>query len=332
MTQSSILKNFSKLTYTQQTELLQTLTKNLSQSRPILTHKKLDNSCPYCQNPKVHKHGTYKNGGTRFKCPSCQKTFNELSGTSIHRVHKKQEWDQFIQLMLECKSIREISKELHLSTKTVFNWRHKVLSSFNNLFTKEFKGVVETDDVFFRFNQKGQREKIDLGPKKRGVSKHQVSVLFTMDRYKTYDFKVVKLGKLDGQSLRRVIDTKRFNSENIICSDSEQCFITLFQEMGLEHKFFKSEFRHGVDKVYHINNLNNTVNHTKKWITKNFGSVSTKYLGNYLNWFSVLEILKNNKEKNGKFWDYVLLDSQTYNRYREGENNYHKLLKLSKVK
>jgi len=155
MKTTNIIKQFNKLTYVQQTELLQKLKFTLSESRPILNHVKSIKECPYCNSGKVYKHGTYKNGGTRFRCQDCKKSYNELTGTSIHCIKKKELWDRFIELMLDSKSIRYISNELGLSTKTVFEWRHKVLSSFDNLYKKEFKGIVETDSVFFRFSQKG---------------------------------------------------------------------------------------------------------------------------------------------------------------------------------
>ena len=40
----------------------------------------------------------------------------------------------------------------------------------------------------------------------------------TLDRYKTYDLKVVKIGKINTSELNKVMDKDKFNSENIICS------------------------------------------------------------------------------------------------------------------
>ena len=145
----------SSLSYTDRLSILDKLKTSVLESKPILKHRYSINTRPHCDGEKFHRHGTYKNGGNRFKCTGCKKTFNDLTGTSIHGIKKKHLWGQFINLMFESKCIREISKTLGLSTKTVFEWRHKVLSSFDEIFTKEFRGVVETDDIYLRFNQKG---------------------------------------------------------------------------------------------------------------------------------------------------------------------------------
>ena len=328
MKSTSIIKQFNKLTYVEQTELLQRLKVTLSESRPILNHIKSIKECPYCKGMRVYKHGVYKNGGTRFRCQECKKSYNELTGTSIHCIKKKDLWDSFIGLMLESRSIRYISVELGISTKTVFEWRHKVLSSFDNLYKKEFKGIVETDSIYFRFSQKGRKNNfVKGGLRKRGVSSQQVNVLLTMDRYKTYDFKVVKLGKLDIKSIERVIDRSRYNKENIICSDSEWSLVSVYKDMELEHKTFKSGLGvHNVDGVYHVNNLNNMVSRTKGWIRGNFRSVSTKYLGHYLSWFTMLEVLKKRGNKNDKMWDYILMDRSSFERNKKIEEEYQNFL------
>jgi len=84
---------------------------------------------------------------------------------------------------------------------------------------------------------------------------------------------------------------------------------------------------YNVDDVYHVNNLNSMVSRTKNWISGNFRSISTKYLGHYLSWFTMLEILKNNHNKSDKMWDYVLMDKGTFERNRMIEEEYQSLLK-----
>jgi transposase-like protein len=167
---------FKTLSIQQKNEVLKQLqlevideTKIISQRQLSLTHK-----CPHCDSTKVIKFGQYK-GTNRYKCNSCNKTFNDLTGTSVSCIKKKKLWLKALDLMLESKSIRYTAKELKVSTKTVFDWRHKILSSLENIFKKDFKGIVEMDDILFRFNQKGRRSnKIDLGKKQRGVSNQKL--------------------------------------------------------------------------------------------------------------------------------------------------------------
>lgn len=319
----NIISQFKSLNYKQQRDLLNQLQQTLSSSRPILEHRNIT-ACPYCESEKLYKHANYTAGGTRFKCTSCGKTFNEFTGTSIHRVHKKDLWDGFIRLMLESKTIREISSELGVAKQTAMDWRHKALSAFNELYTKEFKGVVETDDTYFRFNQKGSRNPIDLGRKLRGISNQKVSVMVTADRYKSIDLTVVKLGKVTTDSLRNKLNLDRFNKSNIVYSDKARAIENLFTELEIQHETFVASEKY--NGQVHVQNVNNLTRRLKDWIKFNFNNVSTKYLHNYLNWFMMLEVLKSEKNAEDKMWDYLMLSNDGYSNFQEIEMNYNLLL------
>jgi len=323
MPKLEIISQFKSLNYNQQRELLNQLQKTLSSSRPILEHRNLT-GCPYCENEKAYKHANYKNGGTRFKCTSCKKTYNELTGTSLHGIHKKEMWDGFIRLMLESKTIREISKELGIAKQTALDWRHKALSAFNALYTKQFKGVVETDDTYFRFNQKGSRNPIELGRKLRGISNQQVSVMVTADRYKSIDLTVIKLGKVTTDALKNKLNLDRFNKSNIVYSDKARAIENLFTDLEIQHETFTaSEKSNG--KV-HVQNVNNLTRRLKDWIKLNFNNVSTKYLHNYLNWFMMLEVLKGQTNTEDKMWDYLMLSNDSLNNFQKIEIDFNSLI------
>lgn len=321
-----IINRFQSLNYKQQRDLLKRLQQTLSSSRPILEHRYVS-TCPYCENEKLYKHANYKAGGTRFKCSDCGKTFNEFTGTSIHRVHKKDLWDGFIRLMLASKTIREISKELGIAKQTAMDWRHKALSAFNNLYTKEFKGIVETDDAYFRFNEKGKRGAVKYDRKLRGISNQQVSVMVSADRYESIDLTVIKLGRITNSSLKSRLDLNRFNISNIIHSDNSRILRNFFKDLKIEHKTFIAKRKYSYNGTVHVQNVNNLINRLKTWIHSNFNSVSTKYLHNYLNWFLMLEILKSEKDAEDKMWDYLMLSSDGYNNFEKNEVNYKTFLK-----
>lgn len=320
----NIISQFKSLNYKQQRDLLTQLQQTLSSSRPILEHRHI-NACPHCESEKLYKHANYTNGATRFKCVECGKTFNEFTGTSIHRIHRKELWDGFIRLMLESKTIREISKELGIAKQTALDWRHKALSAFNELYTKEFKGVVETDDTYFRFNQKGSRNPIDLGRKLRGISNQKVSVMVTADRYKSIDLTIIKFGKVTTDALRNKLNLDRFNKSNIVYSDKAKAIENLFTELEIQHETFVASEKY--NGQVHVQNVNNLTRRLKDWIKFNFNNVSTKYLHNYLNWFMMLEVLKGEQNAEDKMWDYLMLSNDGYNDYRNIEVNYATLLK-----
>lgn len=337
---SEFSKDFKNLSYQKQQEIIQLLSKQIIDSRPILNHKEKPSSCPHCNHTTIHKHGTYKikngdgvkiTGGTRYQCQGCKKTFNELTGTAIHGLKKTDEFREFIEQMFEGDSIRTIAKRLSLSTKTIFDWRHKTLESFSGIFTKKFKGIVETDDVIMGFNQKGRKNNfLKIGKRKRGVNNDQdVSVMVSLDRYKTIDLKLVTYGKVTTENLYREMDMNRYNEENIVVSDKSKALVKFFKTMGFEHiTFLAKDHVHPKYPIYHVNNLNNLVGRLRRWIKENFSSVSTKYLQNYLNYFLMLEILKNDNIENqrNQWWNFMSDDTQTFKRSKSIEEKYQEFL------
>lgn len=334
METKTFIDNFSKLTYNEQSELLNSLKNTLSASKPIAAHRKTrDKQCQYCGSFKVYKHGKTSIDAQRFRCFKCGTCFNMLTGTSINFVKKKDLLDRFIGLMLESKSIRYTAKELNIDPRTAFDWRHKVLSSFNDLFQKKFGKEVEIDPLLFRLNQKGRRKGLVKTAKtKKGRVKDKACVLFMMDRNKTFDFKVVKIGKkLKQAELNASINKDKLVKTETIYSDSEQTIVKFFEKMNVEHKtFVVNKGSYGKGKV-HVNTLNNTKSRIDGWITYNFNAVATKYLRNYLNWFVVLEIMKRQRNKSNKFWDYIMKDGKAQNAYKSIEMEYQKLLKTAKL-
>lgn len=322
MPKSNIISQFKSLDYQHQRELLKQLQQALSASRPILEHREIS-GCPHCDCKKLYKHSSYKNGGTRFKCTGCRRTFDEFTGTSIHRIHHKAKWDGFICLMLERKTIREICTELGISKQTALDWRHKALPAFNALYTKEFKGIVETDDKYFRFNEKGIKGAMNAckGKKKlRGISNQQVSVMVTMDRYNTIDLKVIKKGRITKDALDKKLNKYRFNQDNIIFSDNSKILKNFFKDMNIKHRTFLAKKK--ADGEVNVNKVNNFIMRLKRWINHNFNNVSTKYLHNYLNWFMMLEILKKDDTAEDRMWNYLMLTSKGYKNFKDIETNH----------
>ena len=107
-------------------------------------------------------------------------------------------------------------------------------------------------------------------------------------------------------------------------SDNSRIIKNLFSDLQIEHKTFvaKNKF----NGLVHVQNVNNFTRRLKDWIKLNFNNVSTKYLHNYLNWFMMLEILKNEKNQEDNFWNYLLDSNSSYKMFNEIEGNYNNLL------
>lgn len=329
----SFIEKIKKLSYDDKQKIIKLLSDNLyindlDKYRSEHIGEKV--KCTYCNSDKIVKNGS-QNNVQKFRCKDCKKTFGLHTGTSIYWLHHKEDWGKFIELTLESKSIRDIAKELKHSNQTIFNWRHKLLSSLENIFQKEFKGVVEMDDMLVRFNQKGRVNNFNEGLRrkrktknKRGISNEQVSVLFTIDRYKAIDLRILKLGKINRFTLGNVLDKglkSRLNKENVIVTDGCTSYKSCLN--GFTHERLVLRKGQRVRGVYHLNTLNSHSRNFKNWIDYNFSSVSTKYLQNYLYYFKMIDfVLRENDEKSLDFLKTSLKDSNTFKRFHSIENKY----------
>lgn len=330
----NILQQFTAMTPTEQLELIKKLENNIGGEAKILSYIDKKSECYHCQSSNVIKFGYYA-GKARYRCKDCKKTFSDFTGTSVYCIKKKHLWMSFLRLMLENKPIRYIAKQLHLSTKTVFLWRHRVLDAFQNIFQKKFKGIVETDDIYLPFNQKGRkndffgiRRKKMRNAKKRGISNQLVSVMVWADRYQTLDMQKVKLGRITKADLDRTTNLDRLNDNNIICSDTHRSIESFVKTLHLKHVQIKAGAKEYVKEgLYHIQKVNSLASQFKRWLNKNFISVSTKYLQNYLSWFKMTQIL-NETNTLENFISYSLQDIDTFYRAKNVENNYQQFLTL----
>lgn len=80
------------------------------------------------KNTDIYAHGIYK-GRKRYKCKVFNKTFSDFTGTTISEIKKTNEFQQYINLVVDSVSIRKASSEIGVDMKTIFDWRHELLSS-----------------------------------------------------------------------------------------------------------------------------------------------------------------------------------------------------------
>ena len=203
--------------------------------------------------------------------------------------------------MIEGYSLRK-STELvgNVTHVTMFYWRHKLLSSLKQMEISNFDGIVEMDETYFLYSEKGQRKIIDRKPrkrggsaKKRGISNEQVCVLVARDREKMTFSQTLELGRLTNEQLDKAIGHKLSN-ENVLCTHSWRAFKTYAAEKGMDIYQFKSDSKVRTKGLYHIQNVNNYHRKLKRWIQR-FNGVATKYLNNYLAWFQVLESIQHQR-------------------------------------
>lgn len=165
-----------------------------------------------------------------------------------------------------------------------------------------FEGIVEMDETYFLYSEKGQRKIKDRKPrkrggsaKKRGISNEQVCVLVARDRDKLTFSQTLGMGRLTKEQLDKAIGHK-LSSENVLCTDSWRAFKTYATEKGMNIYQFKSDGKVRTKGLYHIQNVNNYHRRLKAWVQR-FNGVATKYSDNYLTWFQVLESIQHQRNE-----------------------------------
>ncbi|MFB1081420.1 IS1595 family transposase [Jeotgalibacillus sp. JSM ZJ347] len=263
-------------------------------------------TCPHCQSKHVVRFGKYTTlvGGDevkkqRYRCKSCTTTFTDLTNTALYRTRRLNKWVKFIECMIDGYSLRKSAEMVKGVTHvTLFYWRHKLLSALKQIEIADFQGIVEMDETYFLYSEKGQKKIVGRKPrkrggtaKKRGISKEQVCVLVARDRDKNTISTTLGVGRIKKEQLDKAIGQK-LSSQNVLCTDSWRAFRTYATDKGMTIYQFKSDGKVRTKGLYHIQNVNSYHSRLKGWIQR-FNGVATKYLDNYLTWFQVLESIQH---------------------------------------
>ena len=278
-------------------------------------------TCPHCSENRIRANGKLK-GVQRYVCNNCKKNFSETTGKFWYNIKKKDKLNRYLYCLLSGYSIRKSAKETGISIQTSFDWRHKLLTSFSSVSAEEFQGIVESDDLFFAYSEKGSRH-LDRKPKKRGekaskagISDEKVAVVATCDRSGNKDFKVATRGRISKKDLEKVLKGK-LDKADVLCSDAHRSYGAFAKANTIPHKKFNaSKGQRSVDKVYHVQNVNNMDMRLNKFMGS-FNGVATKYLQNYLNWFLVLEKIKNSTSKMATVATIAFASNSTWYEYKQ---------------
>ena len=340
MDKSEIKRALLSLSTEERTALLSEIEKEPSKhSINLLSQRRehLDNKighCPHCSSKKYRKHGKDK-GSQRYYCNTCKKTFTEYTGTWLAGIHKKELVSDYLKLMEQELSLDKIKNELGINKKTSFDWRHKILSGFENSDQGGFKGITESDDTFFLHSSKGSKlhdrkpRKRGGSADKRGISNEQVAVIVTADRDTELDMSVATFGRIKKSDIAHAIG-QRVSESTILCSDSHVSYKGFAIDNNMEHHAIRADLKQYVkQKIYHVQHVNSIDSRLKKWIEYQFCGVSTKYLQKYLNWFKAKERLKQSKEFLKDFTNKSLSDITARNTFMEIGQDYQNLLKVT---
>ena len=333
---------FLQLSKSDKEELYQLLRKDLHGVTPVeienvrseqITNKPI--SCPHCNSEKIIGFGHYKYS-KRFRCKSCTKTFNEMTGTPMANLKKADEFSHYLELFPQRLSLRELAEKLKISIRTAFDWRHKILTALSNYSDGHFEGIVESDDKQFEFSEKGRKD-LERKPykrpsdreKKRGNTNKKVVVIVSSDRKNKRDITLAKFGRIDKKSLTTILGDK-ITTKNKLCTDSHYSYKGWANDCKIEHHcFVANQKKHVKDKVYHIQHVNSLDNKMERWFQK-FWGVATKYLQGYLNWFKIEEKLKNSKNVLNELITILVDSNKSFRQFKTIEKRYQEYINVKR--
>ena len=287
---SKLLKQLKSLTPSQKEKLESSLHESNAMEE-VSEVIDTEHICPYCSSQSHQKWGM-RSGLQRYRCNSCKKTYNALTGTPLARLRHKEVWLDFAQDLAESKTIRESAKHCKVDKSTTFRWRHRMLNNPKSLIAKHLHGIVEFDETYFLESHKGERN-LDRTPRKRGgkasqrgISDEQTAVLVARDRNgNTMDAVLFKSNK---DTLAEVM-VPRVDEDALLCSDRKTSYRAFAKKHHLILKTINASAKEYVkNKIYHIQNVNAYDSRLKSWI-KRFNGVATKYLESYLGWMRLLD-------------------------------------------
>lgn len=321
---SQILRAVGQLSKQEQEQLIKSINMNLNNStdsvaRLIEVKHKLQEkekfACPHCNSDEIVGHGNYQNR-KRYKCRTCKKTFNDLTGTSVSHIHKKDEFHSYLHCIANNLTLRDAAKQVGISLKTSFLWRHKIIGAFKDIGCTKLEGIIEGDETFFLYSEKGSKTIEERKPRKRGgkaskagINDEHVAVIVSTDRNKQPIIEVACRGRISTKQIETCIGKWIGEKASVFCSDSHRSYESFAKSKQLKHvKINASKGQHVKDKVYHIQNINNIHHLLKDWV-KQFNGVASGYLQNYMNWFRVLRIAGTDINK---FLDYALTSNSAF--------------------
>jgi transposase-like protein len=253
--------------------------------------------CPHCGAERLQRWGR-ASGLRRYRCATCHKTFNALTGSSLARLRKKACWLAYGEALAAGMTLARAAAHCGVHLTTSFRWRHRFLRA--PVATREvLGGVVEADETFLRRSHKGSRRwrRGDAPPgrgphrrgeraSRRGLSAEQVPALIARDR--AGHTVAAVLPDLGAEAIEAVL-APVVAGDAVLCSDGAKAYAAFAAGRGLHHE--PVNLAAGVrvrDGAFHIQNVNAYHGRLKGWMGR-FNGVATRHLPNYLGWRRTLE-------------------------------------------
>jgi transposase-like protein len=293
-----------------------------------LSKKNNKKPCPHCSSKQVYKRGK-QSGVQMYQCRDCSKWYSETTGTPLWDIKLKNKWQGFLRCFDKGMSIKKISEELEISIQTSFDWRHKLLSTLNNLAPTKLSNVVECDELELSISQKGFRN-LQRKPRKRASdfvrnnlseTPTVVQVVTLVERNGEKYLKAVESKRLSAEQISKAINGKLEKNTTLITDKHPSYKLFVKEDISLKHKtVLAKDHINRDDKNIHLQHVNNTHSQLRDFM-RPFHGVSSKYLQNYLNWFAYAGKLSGTKTTIKQWFFAILCASEAYNLFLQFKEN-----------
>ena len=295
----NILHQVTNLNYSQLKKLRHEVESNIASNQvgqAIADHEEDISHCLYCDSPELNRWGMTKQGIQRFKCKSCNKTFNALADSPLYRVKNPEKWIEYTKLMWEGTSLRKSAKALNITLRTSFRWRHMFIKAPDSFNPSELMGIIEADETFLPESFKGKRV-INRKSRKRGGGKvRQVPIFIALDRSGSVSHKMLERNTKENlqAQLKPLLSVG-----SVLCTDGNLSYKGIGDNLEIDHKrLIALDNQRVIDGIYHIQTLNNYMKRWKSWLQR-FNGIGTDYVEHYLSWFRFME---DNKGHSDQAW------------------------------
>jgi len=244
-------------------------------------------ACPDCASSRLYRHG-HANGLQRYRCRDCMRTCNALTGTPLARLRHKGRWLDYLERMLDTRSVRRAASELGIASTTSFRWRHRFLRLSKHDRPALLGGITEADEMYVLESHKGSR-KLERPPRKRGgkatkrgISMEQMCILVARDRSgQTLDW-VPGKGPVTRQQLHEHL-LPRLERDVLLVTDSHAAYQAFAHRTGITHAAVNVAAGSRVRGAIHVQNVNAYYSRLRAWLLP-FRGIASRYLDNYLGW------------------------------------------------
>lgn len=248
--------------------------------------------CPRCGGARSHRCGR-ASGLQRWRCLACGRSYNALSGTQLAHLRKKEHWLDYLQCLLDSRTVRASAEAVQVHRTTSFRWRHRMVAGFTRERAARLAGVVEADETYLLESQKGSRT-LTRPPRRRGgvashrgIGRDHDCLLVACERGgASLDFHCGR-GPVSGAELDRCLGLV-LAPDSLLISDGAIAYRGFAKRHSIFHEAINLRAGERARGAIHLNHVNGWHSRFKRWLVR-FHGVASRYLIHYSGWRRVLD-------------------------------------------